>query len=316
VPVRKAISAALLVLAVATIPLTTPMAEAQKPDIQGWWWMYTQLPLPVDPKPLVPQFPELPDTPPPPTVPEDGLYVAATPAGIEAIAALSFVIPEGASAPTLTLTPSTPLAPTTSIRLCQVNSTWRPVQAGRWASKPLYACAADAPLGVVPTDGSKITWKLGKLGQSQLVDVALVPAENAAVTANFVKPDAKVLEVVAGATADVSSAIGTGSGVLGSTTEPNSLNAALTDPSFGPTLAPYLQPGQDQTIGAAPTGGQAIQDLAAAPTVQIVEKRDNIENFGFFGLIVLAALFSRYRSTPVREPRSLVNFGRHEEDDE
>ncbi len=310
---RKAISAALLIFAVVTIPLTTRMADAQKPDIQGWWWLYRQPDLPVDPKPLVPQYPGTPELPPPPTVPDDGLYVAATPAGIQAIAALSFVIPEGATAPSLTLTSSAPLAPTTQIRLCQINSTWQPVQAGRWSSKPLYACAADAPLGVVPADGSKITWKLGKLGQSQLIDVALVPAADGAVQANFTKPTDKVLEVVAGATADVSSAIGTGSGVLGSSQEPTSIGSTLGDPSLAPTLALDLQPGQDTRVGAAPTTSQA-QAQQLGPTIQVVEKRDNMENLGFFGLIVLAALFSRYRSTPTREPRSLVNFGKNNDD--
>jgi hypothetical protein len=290
------------------------MADAQKPDLQGWWWLYRQPELPVDPKPLVPQYPGTPELPPPPTVPDDGLYVAATPAGIQAIAALSFVIPEGATASTLTLTSAAPLTATSIIRLCQVNSTWQPVQAGRWSSKPLYACAADAPVGVIPTDGSTISWKLGKLGQSRLIDVALVPAADGAVQANFAKPTDKVLEVIAGATADVSSAIGTGSGVLGSSQEPTSIGSTLGNPSLAPTLALDLQPGQDTSVGAAPLGQVSRQAQSLGPTVQVVEKRDNLENFGFFGLIILAALFSRYRSTPVREPRSLVNFGKGGDD--
>jgi hypothetical protein len=313
--VRRAISAALLVLAVVTIPLTTSMADAQKPDQQAWWWLYRQPELPADPKAVVPQFPDTPELPPPASVPEDGLYVAATPAGVEAISALSFVIPEDASAPTLTLIAAAPLTPTTTIRLCPTNTTWQPVQAGRWSAKPLYMCAADAPVGVVPTDGSKITFKLGALGQSRLIDVALVPTENSAFQANFLKPDAKVLDVVPGAGPGTESA-GTGSGVLGSGEDANSINGAMGDPSFVPTLAPYLNPGVDATTGNAPTLGLSPQRQALPPTVQVVEKRDNLETFGFLGLIVLAALFSRYRATPAREPRSLVSFGKHDEDDE
>jgi hypothetical protein len=306
--VRKWIAAALLLIGAITIPSETSIAQA--PDAQGWWWQYRQVELPADPKALVPQFPDTPELPPPASVPEDGLYVAGQATGPEAISALSYVLPEGASADTLTLISAAPLTPTTAIRLCPTNTAWQPVQAGRWVSKPLYQCAADAPVGVVPTDGSKITFTLGKLGQSRLIDIALVPVEQSVFQANFNKPDAKSLNVVPGASSDTSGA-GTGSGVLSSGNESNSINSALADPSYTETLAPYLTASGDPQAGLAPTVDFPQQP--PSPVAATTPARDRLENFAIFGLIALAALFSRFRNQPAREPRSLVNFGKHDE---
>jgi hypothetical protein len=305
---RKWIAAALLILGATTIPFTSSVAQA--PDAQGWWWQYRQAELPVDPKTVVPDYQGAPELPPPASVPEDGLYVAGQATGPEAISALSFVIAENAVAKTLTLIAAAPLTPTTTIRLCPTNTTWQPVQAGRWQAKPLYQCAADAPVGVVPTDGSKVTFTLGKLGESRLIDVALVPTDQAVFQANFAKPDDKALEVAASATTEQ----GTGSGpaVLGTDASPDSVNYALTDPSYTPTLAPYLQPETDGTIGQAPVIDYP-QQRNALPAGAQTAADDNLETFGIFGLIALAALFSRYRSQPEREPKSLVNFGKNRE---
>ncbi len=308
---RKWIAGLLLLMGAISLPATTSVAQA--PDGQGWWWQYKEIELPADPKALVPQYPGLPELPPPASVPEDGLYVAGNPTGPEAISALAWVIPEGASADTLTLIAAAPLTPTTEIRLCPTNASWQPVQAGRWASKPLYQCPADAPVGVVPTDGSKITFTLGKLGQSQLIDIVLAPVDQSAFQANFNKPDAKSLNVIPGATGDTTGA-GAGSGVLGTSNEPNSINYALTDPAYVPELAPYLnQPPADQALGTAPTINYPQQ---AAPVAATSPAKDRLENFAVFGLIALAALFSRFRGTPAREPQSLVKFGKHDEAEE
>jgi hypothetical protein len=307
---RKWIAGVLLLMGAISIPATTSVAQA--PDAQGWWWQYRQPELPVDPKALVPQLPEVPELPPPASVPEDGLYVAGTATGPEAISALTWVLPEGASADTLTLISAAPLTPTTEILLCPTNATWQPVQAGRWQAKPLYMCEADAPKGVVPTDGSKITFKLGKLGQSRLIDVVLAPATQAVFQANFNKPDAKALNVVPGASGDTTTA-GSGSGVLGSGGEPDSIDYALSNPAYVPTLAPYLnQTPTDQGLGAAPNIDYPGQ--GAAPVAATTPASDRLENLAIFGLIALAALFSRFRGTPAREPRSLVKFGKRDED--
>lgn len=317
---RKWVAAALLIVGAMSVPLTAQVVGAQAPDAQGWWWLYKQAELPADPKSLVPQFPGTPELPSPASVPADGLYVAGGAQGPEGISALSWVIPEGASADTLTLTAATPLTPTTSIRICANNASWQPVQGGRWSSKPLFQCATDAPVGVVPADGTKITFSLGKLGQQRLIDVSLVPSDAAVFQANFNKPDKTALTVIPGASAD-SSAGGTGAGVLGSTGEPNSLNRAVGDSSFMPALTPFLQPSGDESAGAAPivdfAQGQQQQQLqpsAAAPTtVAATSPKDNLETFGIFGLIALAALFSRFRNQPAHEPKSLVNFGKGRE---
>jgi hypothetical protein len=166
----------------------------------------------------------------------------------------------------------------------------------------------------VPTDGSTITWKLGKLGQSQLIDVALVPTDQSVFQANFNKPDAKSLEVTPGASADTGGG-GTGSAVLGTGSQPDSLAYATADPGLVPDVAPYLdQPAVNQAIGQAPAINYP-QGNAIAPVAAQREAKDTLQTFAEFGLIALAALFSRFRGQAHREPRSLVNFGKNREAD-
>jgi hypothetical protein len=307
---RKLIAGVLLVIGAMTIPLTSAtQVAAQAPDQQAWWWQYREPQLPADPKTVVPQF-NPPQVPPPASVPEDGLYVAGQATGPEAISALSFVIPEGASAKTLTLVAAAPLTPTTTIRLCPTNTPWQPIQAGAWSSKPIYTCAADAPVGVVPTDGSKVTFTLGALGNQQLIDVALVPTDQSVFQANFNKPDKNALEVAPGATADVSSAVGTGSGVLGTSNEYTSVNSGVSDPSYLPALSDSLQPLPDQSIGTAPVLNYAQPNGNVTPVAQTAPVKDNLQNFGFFGLLALAVLYTRFRGQPDHEPVSFVNFGK------
>jgi hypothetical protein len=313
--VRKALAAFLLLLGALSIPTLSPVAAAQPPQAQGWWWLYRRVDPPVSPKAFVPTFPDTPELPPPASVPADGLYVAGNPSGPEAVAALQWVIPEGASGTTLTLVAAAPLTPTTKIQLCPTTTNWKPEQAGAWRGAPLYQCASDAPVGVVPTDGAKITFTLGKLGQNQLIDVALVPVADQTSTfqANFNKPDANALTVKPGASADTSSLGGAGSNVLGMQNDPSSLNAALQDPSYLPTLAPALLTPTDQGIGAAPT--VPFRENIAAPantTAAPAAVKDQLQTFGMFGLFALALLFNRFRGQPAHEPTSLVRFGKRE----
>jgi hypothetical protein len=184
------------------------------------------------------------------------------------------------------------------------------VQAGTWSGKPIYTCAPDAPVGVVPTDGSKVTFTLGALGNQQLIDVALVPTEQSVFQANFNKPGKDALTVEAGASADVSSSVGTGSGVLGTNDEYTSVNSALGDPSYLPALSDSLQPAPDQSLGGAPTLNYAQPSTNVQPVAQTAKVKDNLQNFGFFGLLALAVLFTRFRNQPDHEPKSLVNFGK------
>jgi hypothetical protein len=311
--VRKAIFAVLLVLLAIEIPVGR--SSAQAPQAQGWWWMYRRVDPPVSPKALVPTAPDTPELPPPASVPADGLYVAANPGGAEAIAALQWIIPEAASGTTLTLVAAAPLTPTTKIRLCPTTTNWTPTQAGAWRSAPLYQCASDAPVGTIPTDGSKITFELGKLGQNQLIDIALVPVPDQTATfqANFNKPDANALTVKPGASADVSGIAGSGSAVLGMQNEATSINNALNDPSYLPALAPsLLQPTGQEAIGTAPVVPFEQQNNTAPINTTAAPARDQLQTIGMFGLFALAVLFNRFRGQPVHEPKSLVRFGKRD----
>jgi hypothetical protein len=306
----------LLVLIALEIPSGSSAALA--PQQQGWWWQYRRVDPPVSPKAVVPNAPDTPELPPPASVPADGLYVAANPSGTEAYSALQWIIPEGASGTTLTLVAAAPLTPTTTIRLCPTTTNWHPEQAGAFRSAPLYQCAADAPVGVVPTDGSKITFTLGALGQNQLIDVALVPAANStAFQANFNKPDDKALTVKPPAGGDTASVAGSGSAVLGNQNEATSINSALSDPQYFAALAPALStPTGQEAIGAAPTVPFQQQPTTITPANTTASSgRDQMQTIGMFGLFALAVLFNRFRAQPVHEPKSLVRFGKHDVED-
>lgn len=310
---RKWSIAVLVLCAGLLLPFGKTTAGAQAPDAYGWWWQLREPTLPVDPRPLSPVPIPAVTVPTPAGVPEDGLYIEGAATEPQAIAAMTFVIPEGATATKLVLKPTVPLTPTTEILLCPTNNSWQPAAGGRWASRPLWTCAANAPKGVIPTDGSSITFTLGDLGKSQLIDVALVPAPTSVFRAIFTKPAKDALTVDTGGTPDVGETAGTGGAVLGTGNQPGSLGGAFNDASFAPTLAPLLSsPTDQQGIGQAPVVDFAPTNGGVArPVVATAQGQDTVGRLAIFGLLGVAVLFNRLRSQPQREPQSLVNFGKN-----
>lgn len=224
---RKWVFAFAIVAAALSVPFGKTTVGAQAPDVYGWWWQLREPAVPVDPRPLSPVPIPSVTVPTPAGVPEDGLYVEGAATEPQAIGALTFAIAEGTTATKLVLKAAVPLTPTTEILLCPTNNSWQPAAGGRWASRPLWTCAANAPKGVVPADGATLTFTLGDLGKSQLIDVALVPAPTSAFRAIFNKPDKDALTVVGGGTPDVAETAGSGGAVLGTGDLPGTLSGAF-----------------------------------------------------------------------------------------
>jgi hypothetical protein len=144
--------------------LVAPVAGAEESNRivdRGWWWR-------VQSGLLVPM-------PAPPGVEEGQLVVQSSPEGAQAIAAVSAVLADGQTDPTLVLDVATDGGGATAVVLaCRAGSAWVGTDAGRWDSRPQVDCATSVT-GVVSEDGSQWTFALSPLEEDGRVDVVLVP---------------------------------------------------------------------------------------------------------------------------------------------
>ena len=289
---RRAMLVASLI--VVTLMQLATAGQAQAPDVHGWWWSVRDVALPVD-------------VPAPAEVPEGGLFVAANLTGDEAISAVLFVIPEGATASTLTLKAANVVPPVAEIQLCPTTTSWQAAQAGDWPARPKYACADNAPKGEVAADGSAVTFNLGALGTSQLIDVAIVPVPGSTFRAAFVKPDTQALAVKAPSSSSSSSSATTPESFDSTPSfvpDASSVNTPIFASDFSSSVQPLPQAAEQPVIGAAPQLGLSSRGIA---TGRPVPSDDRMQTFGMFGLILIAALWSRYSSQTQRAPQSLIN---------
>jgi hypothetical protein len=106
------------------------------------------------------------------------LYVANTPAGPGAVAALRFES-DDPSPGTLTLTVnerSSQFASVALIQACSVQTNWKYEENGPWKDVPLYTCVGVRP--VLASDGVTMSWQIPESFQDPLadhVDVLLAP---------------------------------------------------------------------------------------------------------------------------------------------
>ena len=127
-------SIALLAAALAAV-LVPSSAGATAPEAQAWWYIARSSQIPIA-------------TPVPPSVDENGLYVAAGPNGAIAVAALRAPMGDADQVVvTLTLTDS---SGDVVIGACRT-APWFPVQAGNWDERPEPDCEAGSVLGSSPT---------------------------------------------------------------------------------------------------------------------------------------------------------------------
>src|SRR5205085_8255274 len=123
-------------------------ASADAPDAQGWWWKAQTSGLPTA-------------LPAPPTATADGLYVASDSTDAQAISAVRFTIPDGATTGSLTLKVAGNTIGTPVVALCRITGPWEPAQNGSCDKRPAFGNTC-AP-GTVAADGTSVTFTTSSL---------------------------------------------------------------------------------------------------------------------------------------------------------
>lgn len=158
--VAASLLAGVLVVAGAT------SSSAARLVTHGWWWRA--------------QTGSLVGLPVPPHVPEGGLAVGNNADGATAISAVRFEVAENETNPILHLKVSRLLGgPEVKMAACHSGSAWFGTQAGAWNDKPQAACSLGSVQGVASEDGSEWTFPVGSLQLEGLIDVVIVPADDA-----------------------------------------------------------------------------------------------------------------------------------------
>jgi hypothetical protein len=244
-------------------------------------------------------------------VPEGSVLVEGTPTGATAVAAITYTLLEGESAPTLTITPSTSSnVPADAVILaCRAALDWEvpASQPGAWSDKPLVDCGRSVN-GII-ADGT-ITFPLAPLVSGTDLDVVLVPGvtDQATPAGNVGSSFSLSFDVATGAVLTSTTSSPTTSGGGSTFTPPVS-----SSPSFSaggstftapetPVVQPALEP-QDQ----APTVPD--QPMVAAPAA--APKEDNTaQGVAFLILLAGAALAGLAYLTPARDADGTVGLGR------
>ena len=314
---RRLAHAGLALLALGAGLLAQPSPVGAATQSKAGWWYRSSDPASVVPNAARPPVP-LPDAPiePPaaPNVPEGSVLVEGTPEGATAIAGLTYLLLEGESSPTLTITPSetSSVPPEAIILACRAAVDWAPLEAqpGRWQDKPLVDCGKSVN-GILAEDGT-ITFPLATLVSGPDLDIVLVPGTTSETPAGHVRSAfslsfdvqlGAVLTTQGAATFDSSGSDSSfspppspSSGSFGSTGGGSSFTAPES-----PIVAPALEP-QEQ----APTVPDQPM-LAAAP---VVEEDTTAQGVAFLILLAGAALAALAYLTPERNETGAVGLGR------
>ena len=314
---RRVIAVTALVLALLML---APSAHADPPVAQGWWWIAQREALPIPAVGPVGQVTEqIPQQAGPSGVPDDGLYVAGSAAGDEAVATLRFFVREGAKPLSLDLVVAGESTGTPLIRLCSVTTQWTPTQRGTWDARPTFECADDAPVGVPSEDGKMISFDLSGRNLVGTVDFGLAPGVEeqtgapATFQTAFEKPGGDALRIEGGSGADVPafSPPPTDGGGSSAPTSPVTMAEIPQVPAavggFNPTPVATQAP-------AAPSVGGGTSEFAAPATSPLpmvpASSGNDLRTFGMVGLLALAGFYAWLTGQQSREPSSLLVFGR------
>lgn len=156
-----------MVIAGIAALVVAPAARSAAPAQLGWWWAGHLSQLPVSASP--------------PDVPKGGLYVAGGLSGASGVSALRFVLPDGASAPVLTLHVAKSSG-TVVFGACRVAGPWKPAEGGAWDTRPKPACDKGAVAGAITAEGGRAVARmpLTSLVDGRVLDVVLVPGKDPA----------------------------------------------------------------------------------------------------------------------------------------
>lgn len=309
-----------VVALVLALLMVAPAAHADPPVAQGWWWIAQREALLLPAVGPIGQVTEqLPEQAGPGGVPDDGLYVAGSAAGDEAVATLRFFVREGAKPRSLELVVAGESTGTPLIRLCSVATQWTPTQRGTWDSRPEFTCADDAPVGVPSEDGKTVSFDLSGRNLVGTVDFGLAPGIEpetgapATFQTAFEKPGVDALVIDGGgAEAPGFSPPPTEGGSAPDLGTPVTMAEIPQVPSasggFNPT------PVATQAPAPAGTGG-GVSEFAApaagAPLPMVPASSGNdLRTFGMVGLLALAGFYAWLTGQKSREPSSLLVFGR------
>jgi len=284
-----------LAAAVASAPVT---AGASPPSQTAWWNQAQQVPagVPVG-------------VPAPPTVPSGGLYIANTPNGPAALAALRFASDAPADGK-LTLkidANSAPFAAIAAIQACLPLADWKPAENGTWTDVPLYTCSGNNP--TLAADGVTLTWTIPASYQDDqldYVDVLLAPAAEANPFQIALAPpdgDAFTQEDAA-------------------TTEPAPADQPATDLGSVPTdtftvpgvtFNDFVPPSVPTPVAApgAPQRRRVRQPLDRVPVSNVVRRDTDRDQriAATFALFLIAAAWFWLAGEPSRVPRLLGSVG-------
>jgi hypothetical protein len=260
-----AIACWLLALAVFPMTGTWGAAAGATLDASGWWNKAQALPVQGDPTGLGAPAAEVPA---PATVPDDGLYVANDASGAAAIAAVRYVVGEGASGTlTLHLADGSTATGTEELAACPVDGGFESAQNGRWDAKPAYDEAACTVVGTATEAGDGFTFAVPSAWVSTLGDVSIAivpkPGTAAPFSLAFAKPADGDLAVTGGAT---SSSGSSGSSSFSPSPSPSSGSSSFSAPR--PASSSFAAPGAP-TVAPTTTTVAAGGDEVAVPTTPV-----------------------------------------------
>lgn len=300
------------------MPATFGQEASPTLDGAGWWNKSQQVPAPVEQAPSLAPAP-LPVTevtvPPPPSVPEEGLYVANESSGPAAISAVRYT-GGGSDGGTLTLTlAGSPATGQEPLAACPSPGGFTPEQNGRWDARPEYDEATCTVDGVFSEDNATVTFTLdstfvGTLGDLQAV---IVPKPGAAAPFQlaFEKPTNESL-VPSGPPAGESEMPAFDSGAAfdeGTST----FEAPAPSESFGSFESPtssFEAPATDapEEVAVGETTPETPAAVTTAPAKPISENR-TARYMAVGVLLAIGVAFWWLASQPERAPRLLGSLG-------
>ena len=253
---RRRAAAGLLALAgsATVVALLVAPASAQAPDVAAWWNAANV-------------GNGAPPPPAPPDVPAGDLLVqgsngngsaptlpvSGAPATSQAVAGLSFDLPDGATVGSLTLTidgTAPPAAPT--IVACKATQNFVAVENGAWTDVPPSDCSQTS---TPKLDGSKLVFDdISKLVTDGRLSITILPGAIDRVVLK--KPDDSALQVMtAGGLGASAPPLGTGSNA-----------GPVTDASGGVPAPPVAAVGGGAVLPPAGAGGTSVAPPVIAPS--------------------------------------------------
>jgi hypothetical protein len=165
------------------VSLAGPAASAAAPSSYGYWWRL--------------QTGNGPPLPPPPIVPPGGVWVAADPAdpsGQQAVSALRYKASSGDEIRGLVLTVARSSGQGAVLLACPARTSWKPVEAGAWNTRPQSACDVAFVKGV--ESGGAWSFDVRGLARTGTLDIVILPPPDVKTTFSiaFDKPGAASIQ--------------------------------------------------------------------------------------------------------------------------